>query len=75
MFKFQRILMGLIVFGHLVASTSIMAAEQEHEPNDKFGQALVINGHSDYTGTLETSSGYDIDLECQHYFIPRPCSI
>lgn len=61
MFKFQKILTGLVVLGHLMASISVMATEQEHEPNDKFGQALVINGQSVYAGTLDTFSGYDID--------------
>jgi len=61
MFKFQKILTGLVVLGHLMASISVMATEQEQEPNDKFGQALGINGQSVYAGTLETSSGYDLD--------------
>jgi len=63
MFKFSKMLVGLVVLGCLMASITVMAAEveQEHEPNDKFGQAAVINGQSIYMGKLEASSGYDID--------------
>lgn len=61
MFKFQRILMGLIIFGHLVVSMVVMAAGVEQEPNDKFGQALLINGQLVYEGTLDNNRGSDID--------------